>query len=1078
MPYIKLLTVLAGLALLTACGGAALPKPEITDNDKTGDTAVPCDTNPFGSTCLADTNLDPRRVEIVTECTDDDSGELCEDAIEFVCDKNFRNPICVGIPKYDNLIEMERNTCLARTGSQEACNEEARITTCDASPFPANCTEPKYVMQRRIDCESMKNKSQCKPTEDLICGAGATDIFDPFCEGLPAYYDAREMACESGMPKRTDDDCKTTIARICTNGDIFDDFCTGLTGIDTMRVTACQTHGTDETDGHSTCATILIPLCLVANPFIHEGCDDVVGIDMGFRKTFCETSANAWNPKCMDGTHGTVVFYRTVACLDSPFNDLADPLCATDTGTEFQCGMNPFDSANPGCANLTDLPNIVEKYCETNDVADCPNVTTADWLGSFTTTPLATTPTTGTPKNEFLQTTGATIATGDLTAVAAAALTPDSLTINANDGVAFYQGYKGSASAFYAGIFETTDLGAPFTNAVAPSAEWNGQFQAVGGFSVNRDFVLEVGFGGMGDTAGSVEAFVQQVGSTYYLLKGNFNRQGVISATIRLSTFSNGDRTTIGGATLDGILTGLIGAEGAVGVFISNANAQGNYAGGFVAKPTAPDTEPLVVNHGDWLRDFFKAPPARLTATNPRRQFLAGGPAGLDTTGTVQVTIPNDGNLLLTLESARYKGKELGGTRDMADGVAGFFDDGETVSDTVGVYYAGLLSGTDLGAPLTQATGSVTWHGQIEAIRIGFGDIRKDFVLEITFGAKAGVADSVGSIEGIVQSGVGNSTNYYQLTGTYDAGGVITGEVIFGTFTGSLAEDNLATTVTPNGFLTGLIGAQGAVGAFISGTGTKDNIEGAANEGGYVGGFVAAPILSIPNYDTFVRHYEPQKNADNTKLLEGSLAAGRVNQFLRGKETGIQFPLSVDIHLHYDATGHFETVALKLDGDSVNGIGLVRAFAEAGHVREIHRSGILLGTDLGRPLTGNEMDANWSGKLYVTRHVNASDENKPIAIDLELAVNFSAGTIRTANAVTTAPNETVAINGTFGAGDFTLPAGIMGGTVSYNDGTSEHTGLPLIGLIGEDGAIGVFHGGEGALLPMAGGFIVKPPDDN
>ena len=57
----------------------------------------------------------------------------------------------------------------------------------------------------------------------------------------------------------------------------FDDFCTGLTDTDTMRASACQTHGTDPTDGHSTCATILIPLCGIADPFAHEGCDDVVG---------------------------------------------------------------------------------------------------------------------------------------------------------------------------------------------------------------------------------------------------------------------------------------------------------------------------------------------------------------------------------------------------------------------------------------------------------------------------------------------------------------------------------------------------------------------------------------------------------------------------------------------------------------------------------------------------------------------------------------------------------------------------------------------------------------------------------
>ncbi len=168
------------------------------------------------------------------------------------------------------------------------------------------------------------------------------------------------------------------------------------------------------------------------------------------------------------------------------------------------------------------------------------------------------------------------------------------------------------------------------------------------------------------------------------------------------------------------------------------------------------------------------------------------------------------------------------------------------------VYYAGLLSDTDLGAPLTQTDGSVTWYGQIQIFRQGFLDINHDFQLKITFGMKSGVNGSVGSIEGIVKTGNPNGNLHYQLKGTYDAGGVITGTSTRGEFTGSLAQDNLATTVPANGILTGLIGAQGAVGVFLSANAgsTKDNIEGAANVNAiYVGGFVAAPYIPAEDDD-------------------------------------------------------------------------------------------------------------------------------------------------------------------------------------------------------------------------------------
>ncbi len=179
------------------------------------------------------------------------------------------------------------------------------------------------------------------------------------------------------------------------------------------------------------------------------------------------------------------------------------------------------------------------------------------------------------------------------------------------------------------------------------------------------------------------------------------------------------------------------------------------------------------------------------------------------------------------------------------------------------------------------------------------------------------------------------------------------------------------------------------------------------------------------------------------------------------------------IGLTFDDTGQFTSFPVMEAG---NGFALM--FGETTDGDDRYRAGLLSGTDLGAPLLAQPTNANWEGKVYVSRHVNTGDSNKPMGVDLTLAVNFSAGTIRTSTAVTTAPSETIAISGEFRAGsNFTsLPLGVLGGTVTYNVGGTEHTPLPLIGLIGVDGAIGVFHGdsASGTDIDMVGGFSVKP----
>ncbi|MCA8834217.1 MAG: hypothetical protein K8953_03940, partial [Proteobacteria bacterium] len=371
--------------------------------------------------------------------------------------------------------------------------------------------------------------------------------------------------------------------------------------------------------------------------------------------------------------------------------------------------------------------------------------------------------------------------------------------------------------------------------------------------------------------------------------------------------FTGGERTTPANVgetevarTPNGTIKGLIGVEGAVGVFISDAAEStvtnkitstetftNGYVGGFVAAPSDIATGNTDVAFSDWTRDTARS--ATLNTGTRANEFLAGGATGLRTTGAINLptqenalrgiisradcaainarfagetktittvgtyTVTNnnhpvdDTSVVNTLEteteSAPFPTRDctLTDTGSLNLATATFGDseneDGDTLDNRLskvaigGVayfqdgdqFYAGLLSGTDLGAPITDASHVGMWRGNFQAI--GANSVNTEFMLEVTFG---GAGDVVGAINALVQH---ENTSYYLLAGTYDANGIITGTVDYDTFTGT-APALVPSDATTNGTITGLIGQDGAIGAFIST---------ATGATGYAGGFIAAP---------------------------------------------------------------------------------------------------------------------------------------------------------------------------------------------------------------------------------------------
>ncbi|MCA8835043.1 MAG: hypothetical protein K8953_08155, partial [Proteobacteria bacterium] len=224
--------------------------------------------------------------------------------------------------------------------------------------------------------------------------------------------------------------------------------------------------------------------------------------------------------------------------------------------------------------------------------------------------------------------------------------------------------------------------------------------------------------------------------------------------------------------------------------------------------PACPQTPQVTA--AVWADSFDEDLAHAPTADDTESKFLIGRATDLDTGGIRRYRSRGSpihwGNL--NLADATFNGVALGG--DVADGVA-FFST-EAANNRRGYSYAGILSGTNLGAPLTDTTGSAKWIGSFKTET----HFPIDFVLNLSFGT----GDGAGEIEAVIHK---YYTWDYHIEGEFDDTGVITGRVRSG-----IIPDNSDRWLAHwGGKLTGLIGEEGAVGGFFNGK--------------LFGGFVARP---------------------------------------------------------------------------------------------------------------------------------------------------------------------------------------------------------------------------------------------
>ena len=664
------------------------------------------------------------------------------------------------------------------------------------------------------------------------------------------------------------------------------------------------------------------------------------------------------------------------------------------------------------------------------------------------------------------------------------------------------------------GIFNGIDAGGMIGGtAVDTSADG---VTRVGKLLTNTDFTLLIDY-----TAGRIATLTNQSPFLALRLDGRFDANGVISGDVTGGE-ADGSISMHG----QGRFSGMIGADGVVGVFKSNAGATNSFIGGFTATPTVTrvDTTTWTTSFDETTRmntagDVLLAAGDFTEVDRPAdsTHFIEAGENGLgliDGAGAVSnhFAIPE---YFLRLDGTT-------GTSGHSSGVvfwSGFLREDAEDGISTPHRYAGLLSGTQVGLPLPQGAGatfnnapSATWNGTIRGTFLGTtgigtigegnaGFTRDDdrlmdtgFQLLVNYGART------------IKTPVGKEffgDFKFSLDGTFDGG------VMGGTLTP--APINSA-PVRPAGRFSGIIGSNGAVGVF------KSNNDAIGNNS-YIGGFVATPPSSIQTIKAFNWEASFAQASSDANTI-GANAAGDVllaenvftktgrpadsSHFIKTGANGLGLRLNdvSPVQNHFLVPEYF----LRLDGTTgaigasapssgaVFWAGFIRDNAQDSSVAHLY-AGLLPGTDVGLPLPqgagarhNGAPSVTWNGTIRgIFRGIGPDDSNTGAATtvgltrfndhlidtNFQMLIDFGARTIKTPVGQTVFGNFNFSLDGTF-------DGGVMAGTITPADAPIADRNAPATGrfsgVIGVDGAVGVFKSDNDGLAinGYIGGFAARP----
>ena len=979
----------------------------------------------------------------------------------------------------------------------------ARDSLClhSASPFDTLCNVvgAEQNNANKVEyCKMSTNTWQDRCKDDVTTDTGN------------AIANARANVCIKNLAIITTAGGGDTVA---AGSSLFNILCNGLMDrttaktVMTARDTACTEQGADGAGANNDCANRAnVRLLCDVNPFtkptVNMSAELCTGTNAGTseadsvaRTRICTTLETAFDPGCgTENTYGSNTnMLRGQVCHANPFDtNCAGDYLVEDTDKLAFCRdgvRNPAGKAG-GCATTTQLVidacgrNPGDPVCADDDAT---KVTAGDWTRAQPAL-LNTAPG---PKSQFLAIAGNEISTeGTSAAPALGGGDPtvykldfseftyggQSLGLSAADGLAYFGGQFAGFRRDYAGIYGTTDLGAPIADD-GFSATWAGKFQFG---SDSKDFDLNVTFDG---TTGTVDGFIKNfTGGFDFLIDGEFDAKGVITGDVHLANFMNDVQTDIADGDHNGILSGIIGQDGAVGVF----HGTSGYSGGFVASaeatqriatacawdsgdPICPDDDVAKVTAKDWQRG---QPASLRTYPTAEDQFLKIAGNQISTEETTRGASSTSGPPIprpLDFSAFTYGGASLGLSDD--DGVAYF----QGYIGNTFYEYAGIFGSTDLGAPITTSGFSATWAAKLHFTNVAV----KDFNLTVTFNGTT----ATGTVDAFLVD-IFNTADLL-IDGEFDANGVITGKVHYAAF----PSDDQTMLSARNGVLSGIIGAEGAVGAFYKQTGTS-----------YVGGFIASAeatrLIGICETNVFdvacpvraepaaikafcraTNSNDPRCPTVTAKDWVDSFTSPALNvdsSDLAVKRQFVQIPgktlsaegVTRDTRLNSGiAPVHtLDFGSMGLDDD--DGLTWVRGSRHhTGSPVSYAYVAIYGTTDLGAPITESGFSATWPAKLQV---------GGLSAVDFDLTVTFDGragtGTLY-AFLVNFSNSFDFLIDGEFDEnGLITGDAHFAQFNGNVPTGTADRHGA-LSGIIGSDGAVAVFL--STGTLTYEGGFIAS-----
>ena len=777
------------------------PKDDSTDdgtNDGTDDTTGETPDNTGGDT----TDETP---DDTTDTTPDDTfnGEPEQPDTSCANPANAQQPACLATAICPT--DPFNTVCFEDETYTPARNAITIAETCTSDPFNAICyADETYTPARTAitiaeTCPSDPFNAICYADETYAPARTAitvmetctTDPFNAICYADETYTDARTAI---------------TVMETCTT-DPFYSICYADDTYEPARnaITAEQTCPSDpfnaicfadETYTPARNAITIAETC-PSDPFNAICFEDETYTPARTAITITETCpSDPFNPICYaDGTYNND---RMQQVFETCPTDLFNPICFEDTTFDEDrarliqtCATGYKGDLN--CARLLARPNY------------------ATYLQSFT---------------ETLPTTLNDITTnGDIIQIGASGeidITPFennaglnqgtiSLTADATSGFYYVEGTdivnglrKGAA-----GLLPTTDLGAPLAVADKTLA-WDGSYYhprlgLVGQSISDVTFIIDL-------QASTITAKAVAFHGHFAEFNLVFDANGLISGEVDVIfdslpntvVFDDYDIVT---DTTEAV--GLIGQGGLVGVFRSPTRSLRGTPifGGFAADNSLTDN---MVSYADWVE----------SAVIKADGSLAGAEAVSGFLPTQRVYRSNTvGNFYATLPA------EIGDTRVnlTSEDLGGAVGNGVTLGVVLGeygepYYYAGLDYTVKLGAPVVATTGWAVWNGWARVLD-GTGGTSTAISLEVDYENSAVAAFFAGNY----------GAGHYFLDGGFDARGVITGTAVRAGFAGDVRTGTQTGAI--NGVLSGLIGSNGAVGAFIAGGGTAGN--------GFAGGFVA-----------------------------------------------------------------------------------------------------------------------------------------------------------------------------------------------------------------------------------------------